>query len=250
MSRTLEGKNAIVTGANRGIGLTIVEKLASCGCNIWACARRKNDEFERKMKDISCKNGVEIWPVYFEMSSELEIKSALQEINKAKLKIDILVNCAGIVNADIFQMTPMRVFREMFEVNYFGPVFLTQLVLKNMQRNKAGSIIFISSIAALDSNPTNCAYGSSKAAIAHFAQILASEIGSNNIRVNTIAPGPTNTKMIEQVIESVGEKNVLERCALGRLAEAEEIANVVKFLASDDSSFVNGQVIRVDGGAK
>ncbi len=242
-------KNAIITGANRGIGNAIVRKFAENGCNIWACARTCNKAFEEKMQQIADQNGVQIWPVYFELSDFEQIKAAFKEIYKTKLPIDILVNAAGIVNTELFQMTSIQEMRKVFDVNFFGPIQLTQLVLKTMTRQKSGSIINISSVAGQDANPTNCTYGSSKSAINSFSRILASEIGRLGIRVNVVAPGPTDTDMIERVRAKVGD-SMLDRCAMERLAKPDEIAETVVFLASDKASFINGQIIRVDGGAK
>lgn len=242
-------KNAIITGANRGIGNAIVRKFAENGCNIWACARTCNKAFEEKMQQIADQNGVQIWPVYFELSDFEQIKAAFKEIYKTKLSIDILVNAAGIVNTELFQMTSIQEMRKVFDVNFFGPIQLTQLVLKAMTRQKSGSIINISSVAGQDANPTNCTYGSSKSAINSFSRILASEIGRLGIRVNVVAPGPTDTDMIERVKAKVGD-SMLDRCAMERLAKPDEIAETVVFLASDKASFINGQIIRVDGGAK
>ena len=242
-------KNAIITGANRGIGNAIVRKFAENGCNIWACARTCNKAFEEKMQQIADQNGVQIWPVYFELSDFEQIKASFKEIYKTKLSIDILVNAAGIVNTELFQMTSIQEMRKVFDVNFFGPIQLTQLVLKAMTRQKSGSIINISSVAGQDANPTNCTYGSSKSAINSFSRILASEIGRLGIRVNVVAPGPTDTDMIERVKAKVGD-SMLDRCAMERLAKPDEIAETVVFLASDKASFINGQIIRVDGGAK
>lgn len=250
--RLLEGKNAIVTGANRGIGRAIVEEFAKNGCNVWAAARNVDaqSDFCKEMINISQECQVEIVPIQMDLSNPEIIKNSFREIYKTHRPVDILVNCAGVVNTDLFQMSSMDSMRSVFEVNYFGPVYLTQLVLKSMQRYNKGSIINVASISGLDANPTNCLYGSSKAALIQFSKILASEVGRSGIRVNAIAPGPTNTDMIKNVEDAVGEEGMLSRCAMSRCAEPEEIANVVTFLASDKSSFVNGQVIRVDGGAK
>lgn len=243
-------KNAIVTGANRGIGYSIVQKFAQEGANIWACARTKTQEFELSMKEIAEKNRVEITPVYFELTDENQIKEAVKYIHKSKKNVDILANVAGVVNATMFQMTPMAEIRRVFETNYFGTVCLTQNVLKLMNRQKSGAIINVASIAGIDVNPTNCTYGSSKAALIQFTKVLASEVGKLGIRVNAIAPGPTETDMIKSVEKVVGDDNILERCAMGRYAKPNEIADVAAYLASEYASFINGQVIRVDGGSK
>lgn len=246
----LENKNAVITGANRGIGKTIVQKFAENGCKIiWACARTQNDAFEAEMKEIGDKYNTEIIPVYFDLSEPSQIMDAVKIIRSKKASVDILVNSAGVVHIDLFAMTSMEKMRNVFEVNFFAPVYLTQLVSKLMIRQKSGNIINISSIAGLDTHPTNCTYGSSKAALISFSRILASELAPYNIRVNTVAPGPTDTDMVKTVMEKVGNNN-LNYCAMERLAKPEEVANVVMFLASEQSSFLNGEVIRVDGGEK
>ena len=241
---------AIITGANRGIGKEVVRKFAADGYRIiYACARKENVIFRSEMEEIAEKNNVEIKPIFFELSNEEEIKSAVKMIQADKPKIDALVNVAGIVNTDLFYMTSMKMLREVFEVNFFGTICLTQQILKLMLRQKRGSIINFASIAGIDANPTNASYGSSKAALISISRILASEVAESGIRVNVIAPGPTETDMIVKVKEKTGD-NILNRCAMNRMAKPEEIANVALFLASDEASFINGQVIRVDGGSK
>ncbi|MBQ8040664.1 MAG: SDR family oxidoreductase [Lachnospiraceae bacterium] len=247
--RELEGKNAVVTGSNRGIGKATVIKLAENGCNIWACARKKTDDFEAELNRISSENNVKITPIYFDLSDETDIKENFKEIYKTKESIDILVNAAGIVNVDLFQMTSMKVLRNVFETNFFGAAFLTQLVLKVMTRQRSGSIVNVASISGLDVHPSNCTYGSSKAALIAFTKLLASEVGSLGIRVNGVAPGPTDTDMIRIVQGKVGDA-VLQNCAMNRFAKVEEIAEAILFLASDKSSFINGEIIRIDGGLK
>lgn len=240
----------IITGANRGIGKQMVIRFAQDGYKtIWACARKEDDAFAASMKEIAEQYGCTVKPVYFELTNEAEIMEAVKAIRADKIEIDALVNVAGVVNTDLFYMTSMKKLREVFETNFFGTVQLMQLVLKLMLRQKKGSIINIASIAGMDANPGNCSYGSSKAALISISRILASEVGEQGIRVNVIAPGPTETDMVNQVKEKVGE-NILNNCAMNRLAQPEEIANVALFLASEQASFVNGQVIRVDGGSK
>lgn len=245
----LKDKNAILTGTNRGIGKAILEKFAENGCNIWACARRQDSSFERYLEHLSKRHGVWIKPVYFELSSEESIKEGFKQIHREKKEIDILVNNAGIGHAALFQMTPVKTAREVFEIDFFSVFVLTQLVLKVMNRQRSGSIINMASVSGLDGSPMDCSYGAAKAAVIAFTKSLASEVGEAGIRVNAIAPGPTETEMLGMYKENVKE-HLRERSQLGRLIKPEEIAELAVFLASDRSLPINGQVIRADGGKK
>ena len=144
-------------------------------------------------------------------------------------------------------MTPVSIVRGVFDVNFFAQLELTQLILRRMTRQKSGAIVNIGSIAGLDLSAGNIAYGASKAALMACTQTLAAEVGSLGVRVNAVAPGLTDTAMATQM-EKRAETRMIENSAMRRLATVEEIAQVVLFLASDAASFVNGQVIPVNGG--
>ena len=247
--KILNGKNAIITASNRGIGNAVLVDFAINGANIWACSRKKSVEFENQLKDLSKAHNVDIKPIYFDVTDSEQMKEAYKTIRAEKKNVDVLVNCAGVFNVDFFQMTRMDTVKEVFAVNVFAAMELTQYVLKSMIRQKSGSIINISSVSGLDAKPGNCTYGSSKSALISFTKSLAAEIGPLGIRANSIAPGPTFTDMMKKIYDKIGDK-VLNSCAMNRWAEVEEIAAAVTFLASDRSSFINGQVIRVDGGSK
>ena len=241
------GRNIIVTGANRGIGKKIVTLFAQNGCNIWACSRRKSEEFEDYINKLSYECNVWIEPVYFELTSENEIKQGFIQINQSKKNIDVLINNAGIGCASTFQMTPMAVVREVFEVDFFAIYFFTQLVLKKMLRQKDGCIINMASIAGMDGNALDTAYGSAKAAVIALTKSLASEVESMGIRVNAIAPGPTDTDMLNIYSEEVREQ-LEKRSVCGRFVTPDEVAKVALHLAYERS--INGQIIRVDGGSE
>lgn len=247
----LKGKNAIVTGSNRGIGRAIVEEFARCGCNIWACVRKESPEFEGQMAQLSQEHGVWIKPVYFDLSSEEAVKEGFRQIYKEKLPVDVLVNNAGITKkGSMFVRTPMKDLREIYEVNVFAMFTLTQLALRPMMRQKSGSVVNVASITGLEAeHHGELAYGTSKAAVVSFTRILAAEMAEFGIRINAVAPGYTDTDMTLPDRELIN-KNVLPHIAMGRLGQPEEIAKVIRFLASDDASFINGEIVKVDGGKR
>ena len=244
----LNGKNAVITGARRGIGRATVEVCASFGANVWACARKQDDAFDRDMRQIAEKFKVSIWPVYFDVTDEAQIKQAIHSIRKQKISIDILVNMAGIVeDSTAFQMTSMDKMKRLFETNFFAVTRLTQYISRQMTRQNNGSIINIASIAGLDGEPAQYEYAASKAAIVGATKHLARELAANNIRVNAVAPGMIETEMGAKIEERLRE-HVLDKVIMKRIGKPVEIANMVAFLASDYASYITGQVIRVDGG--
>jgi len=246
-SKLLEGKTALITGCNRGIGLEIMNLFASEGANIIACTRSSNSEFESKLSELSQRNGISIYPFYFDFCKEEEIKLTLQLIFKQRINIDILVNNAGIVTKGLLQMTSIESIKKVFQINFFSQVILTQYVLKIMSKNGSGSIINLGSVGGIDAFTANTSYGSSKAAFMYFTKSISQEYAARNIRVNAIAPSMTDTNMAEEMGKEANEE-ILRRSAIKRLANPQEIAQLALFLASDKSSFINGQIIRIDGG--
>lgn len=244
----MRGRVCFITGSNRGIGRAMAEEFARNGADLIAHARLKTDAFEADMSGIADKYGVSVTPVYFDMTDSEAMKEVFRELYKNKTKIDILINNAGVAHGGLFGMTPVSKIKEVFEINLFSVMELTQLVLKIMTRQKSGCIVNLASIAGIDLKPGNSAYGVSKAAVIAWTKTLASEVAQYGIRVNAIAPGLTDTNMASLMEDKAG-KEMIESSAMKRLAKPEEIAKVALFLASENASFVNGQVIRVDGGA-
>lgn len=243
----LSGKNAIITGARRGIGRATVEVFAKNGANIWACARKEDAAFEADMAQLAEKYCIWIKPVYFEMTDETQMKQAVRQIQKEKDPVDILVNNAGEAQYDNFTMMSGKNLRRIMECNYISPLLFTQLIVRMMLRASRGSIVFLSSVAGLQAEMGNTAYGGSKAAVAHTVGVLGRELAGLNIRVNAVAPGMVDTDMKEQADEAYWE-SLVERVPLKRMAQPQEIANAIAFLSSDLASYITGQVIRVDGG--
>jgi 3-oxoacyl-[acyl-carrier protein] reductase len=246
-SRLLQNKVALITGSNRGIGKAILETYACNGATIWACARKESEEFNHYLSDLSLKFNVIIKPLYFDLINEAEIKEIFNSNHLLKERIDILVNNAGIAFGGLFQMTSVRQLKNVFEVNFFSQVLITQYVSKIMIRQGSGSIINMSSVVGLDPDPGYLAYGSSKAALIYMTKVIAKELASKNIRINAIAPGLTETDMASQM-EEKAKRTLIESSSMNRMASPTEIADAALFLASDMSSFITGQVIRVDGG--
>lgn len=244
----LYGKTAIITGCNRGIGKAILKQYAMNGATIFACARKSSEEFENYCLELQVSYSVKIIPIYFDLTNTEEIKAAIKKIMSEKMPIDILVNNAGITYNALFQMTTIDKWHEQFEVNYFAPMIFAQYVVKLMQRNKKGSIINISSSAGIDCNSGRFAYGSSKAAVISSTKTMAYELGASNIRVNSIAPGITDTDMARESMTEAVIQETVKDTSLKRMGRPDDIANGCVFLGSDLSSYVSGQVLRVDGG--
>jgi 3-oxoacyl-[acyl-carrier protein] reductase len=243
----LKGKNAIITGTSRGIGKSMVEVFAKNGSNVWACARKETEETREYAKIISEKYGVFIKPLYFDLTNVVEIKEAIKNISLDNKNVDVLVNNAGVILNSLFQMTTIEQWKSHFDVNLFSVVNIIQYVSKLMARNKTGSIVNIASTAGIDGYPGRSAYGCSKAAIICLTKVLSREFSANNIRVNVIAPGMTQTDMISDMAESVINETLINS-SMKRIGQPFEVANVAAFLGSDMSSYITGQTIRVDGG--
>lgn len=248
MADLLSGKTAVVTGSNRGIGRTIVETLAAHGAAVFACARKPDEAFEADMAELARSRGVAIRPVYFDFADKDGMTRAVREIRSEKRPIDILVNNAGVLSPyRRFLMTPTDDVRKLFEVDFFAQMDFTQLMARLMQRNQAGSIVYISSIASLDTFFSSYDYAACKAAVNAALRQQARELGESGIRVNGVAPGVIETDMIKDV-DAESKQSLLPAIQLGRFGTRQDVANVVLFLASELSSYMTGQILRVDGG--
>ena len=240
----LQGKNIIVTGAAGGIGRAMVKLFVENGAFVWACARKPRPESDVFFSSF----GDRVEAVYFDLADEAAITEAMKGIIKEKKPIHGLVNNAGMVSENrLFVMTPMSVIRQIFDVNFFSQVLITQWAAKAMMRSPETehSIVNLSSIAALDGDPGQLEYTSSKAAIIGMTKKLAREFRSSNIRVNAVAPGVTETKMIAGMSDDFKRK-ALAVSGAEQAGSPESIAGIVMFLLSDHSGRINGQVIRAD----
>ena len=243
----LQGKNALITGAARGIGAAMAEVFAREGANVWAFARTPDEAFESRCASIAAEYGVWVEPVYCELTDTAAIKEAFKQVMAKKQPLHVLVNNAGIMGEDrMFQMTSETDMRHIFDVNFFAMLEVSRLATRLMARNKTGAVVNIASIAGLDGD-SRIDYSASKAAVIAATKKMARELISVGIRVNALAPGFTDTDMVSGLSEKVVAEQT-EKILMKRKARPEEIANVAAFMASDMASYVTGQVWRADGG--
>lgn len=246
--KDLRNKNAIVTGARTGICRAVVEAYAEAGCNVWAVVHRDDEAFLADMDALAKRCGVWIRVVHINLEDEEDIKRGMRDISLEKLPIDILVNGAGITSPSrLILMTSLKDMHRVMQVNFFAAVQMAQLTFKVMMRQKSGSIINIASIAGIDGDLSQLEYGASKAALICATKKMAYEWGDFGIRVNAIAPGIIDTKMLGEMESQVVEE-LIRKTSLHRAGKPEEIAQLCVFLGSDKSSYISSETIRIDGG--
>jgi 3-oxoacyl-[acyl-carrier protein] reductase len=244
----LENKTAVITGSNKGIGLEILKNFSENGANIFACVRAIDENFLSNIRSIKKNYNNNITPIELDLANENKVKEAANEILNFEKPIDILVNNAGTIQTSLFQMSSKKKLNEIFEVNFFSQTIFTQFIIKSMVKKKSGNIIYISSSASIDGNEGRSSYAASKAALNAQAKVLSRELGGMNIRINVIAPGLTNTDMMLNNTPKNIIEETISKVSLKRVGKPAEIAKTALYLASDLSSYVTGQIIRVDGG--
>ena len=245
--KKFENKTVMITGAGGGIGYAVMKQFAAQGADVIACEYKETETFTDKWDSVAAEFGCKVYPIFFDLGDEEAIKAGLKDISALKVQIDVLVNCAGIAKFGPVIMTSQSMLKQIFQVNYFAQVQITQYIAKLMLRAKKGAIINLASIAGMEATPGNCAYGASKASVVSFTRVAAQELYSFGIRVNAVAPGFISTPMQQNVDKATPEKE-MQRQAIKPYGEPEELAQVIAFLASDDASYVTGQIIRLDGG--
>ena len=240
-------KNVLVTGGTRGIGEAISREFAKKGYNLIINYVNSNEKAQNLKQELEKEYNIKVLPIQADISNEIAIKNMVDTAIKEFGKIDVLVNNAGIVIDREFEDRTVEDWKKTLDINLIAPFVLTKLVGKEMMKQKSGAIINISSTNGLNTYyPTSVDYDASKSGLISLTYDSAVQFAPY-VRVNCIAPGWVNTEMNKELSEDFVEEET-ERILVKRFAEPEEIAKVVTFLASEDASYVNSTVIKVDGG--
>ena len=245
----LKGKTAVVTGASKGIGAGIALALAEEGANVVVNYARAKDDADKVAAKIN-QNGSKAITVQADVSKKADVDKLFLEAKKAFGKVDILVNNAGVYEFAPLQEITEESYRRQFDLNVLGTLLSSQAAIKSMPNG--GSIINLSSVVALTPPATSSVYSGTKGAVDVITRVLAQELGPQKIRVNSLSPGLVETEGTRAAGTTEGEfrEMAVSRTPLGRVGQPDDIAKVAVFLASDDSSWMTGEVVPVSGGAR
>lgn len=243
----LEGKVALITGANRGIGLATATLFAQQGAHVLLTGRDKS------ALDAACEGicalhpSARLTPMVLDVSCAENVRDVFQQVFKQTKRLDVLLANAGVLNDALLGMVTQQQIEQTFATNTFGVLYCAQYASRLMGRQRLGSIIVLSSIIGTEGNVGQAVYAGSKSALIGMTKSLAKELARQNIRVNALAPGFIDTDMAHSISAEKFRERIAS-IAMGRIGTPEEVAKVALFLASDLSSYVTGQVIGVDGG--
>ena len=234
---SLAGRRALVTGASRGIGAAIARELAAAGAEVVVGYRSGREEAEQLAAELGAR------AVQADVSSAEDAKRLVEEAGD----LDVLVNNAGLTRDGLLARMSDDDWRTVIDTNLSSVFYTCRAVTRPMMRKRGGSIVNISSIVGVHGNWGQANYAASKAGIIGFTKSLARELGSRSIRANVVAPGYVKTQLTD-VLPEEATAAMVQATPLGRVAEPEEIAGAVRFLASDAAAFITGEVLLVDGG--
>jgi 3-oxoacyl-[acyl-carrier protein] reductase len=242
----LSGEIALITGGSRGIGKACALALAEAGAEVLINYNQNQAKAEEICETIRKKGGIAT-AVGFDVSNIDATQTAIESILKEKKKISIVVNNAGITHDGLLLRYPIDEWNRVVETNLRSAFIVSQAVIRNMIKERKGSIINMSSVVAIMGNAGQASYCAAKAGLIGLTKSMAKELSSRNIRVNAVAPGYIETEMTG-ALNDEQKQAMLKEIPLGRVGKAEEIAQAVLFLASPQSAYITGQVLVVDGG--
>lgn len=241
-----ENKTVFITGGGRGIGKEVALKFAENGYNIVTNYVSDKTDVEALKKEFEEK-GVKSLILKADVTDSEAIENLVKKAIEKFESIDVLVNNAGITKDNLLMRMSEEEFTKVIDVNLKGTYIVTKIVSKYMMKKRQGSIINLSSVVGVVGNAGQCNYSASKAGIIGFTKSIAKELASRNIRANAVAPGFIETDMTAVLGENIKE-NIYNQIPLKRMGKAKEVANLVYFLGTEESSYITGQVISVDGG--
>ncbi len=242
----MKDKTGIITGGTRGIGLAIARELAEAGVNLILTYKGNDEAADAAKKDLE-KFNTKVYIMKKDVSSLEDAQEVAKMATSELGQIDILVNNAGITKDKLLVRMSEEDFSEVVDTNLKGSFNMIKAVSSYMMKKRSGRIINMSSIAGVKGNPGQINYSASKAGIIGMTLSAAKELGSRGITVNAVAPGYIETEMTE-ILTDDQKANMNAHISLGRPGQPEEVANIVRFLASDEASYITGQVIGIDGG--
>lgn len=241
-----ENKTIFITGGGRGIGKEVALKFAENGYNIVTNYVSDKTDVEGLKKEFEEK-GVKSLIIKADVTDSEAIEKLVKQAMEEFEGIDVLVNNAGITKDNLLMRMSEEEFTKVIDINLKGTYIVTKIVSKYMMKKRQGSIINLSSVVGVVGNAGQCNYSASKAGIIGFTKSIAKELASRNIRANAVAPGFIETDMTAVLGENIKE-NIYNQIPLKRMGKAKEVANLVYFLGTEESSYITGQVISVDGG--
>lgn len=241
-------KTVVITGCDGGLGKSLLLRYAQESYNIIACSLGASEDFFLMCRGLEKENGIRIVNNVFDSTVPDSLSEGLKTISDYDEEIYSLINCAGINVIKPLLYTELDDLQKTFMVNYFAPVLITKTVAEKMIRQGYGAIVNISSIGSMGHQTGGSCYDSSKASLNQFTVSVAQELAPFGIRVNCVAPAPMKTDMFMNMPEKA-QKNLIKSVAFRRPAELNEVVDAVCFLTSEHSSFITGQIIKVDGGA-
>ncbi|WP_040980047.1 3-oxoacyl-[acyl-carrier-protein] reductase [Oceanobacillus jeddahense] len=242
----LQGQTAVVTGASRGIGRAIALELAKNGANVivnYSGSEAKAEEVVGEIQEL----GVKVVKIQANVSDEDSVKQLMKQSVKEFGTIDILVNNAGITKDNLLMRMKEDEFDQVIQTNLKGTFLCTKAVTRQMMKQKSGRIINVASIVGVSGNPGQANYVAAKAGVIGLTKTTAKELASRNILVNAVAPGFISTDMTDELSEEQQE-SLLQLVPLERFGKPEDVARVIRFLASEDANYITGQTIHIDGG--
>src|SRR5699024_5569500 len=242
----LKGKNAIVTGASRGIGRAIALELANQGANV-VVNYAGNEKSAKKVVEELKQAGVKSFAIKANVADEKDVKMMMKETLKEFGTIDILVNNAGITRDNLLMRMKEADFDDVVDTNLKGTFLCIKAVSRSMMKQRSGRIINVASIVGVSGNPGQANYVAAKAGVIGLTKSVAQELASRNMLVNDVAAGFNETDMIDEIDEEQ-EATILKGIPLEKLGAPTDVARVVRFLASEDAAYLTGQTIHVDGG--